>query len=102
MKTTPAVLIIFLLPLAIGAQNDARIDTVQGYPMQTVLEKGDIPAIYDPQFVDARQADEFYFDDEPLMIVAGEKVAHAYSIWHLDHHEIVNDRIDGLPLAATW
>ncbi|MBI2882481.1 MAG: DUF3179 domain-containing protein [Candidatus Methylomirabilis oxyfera] len=30
------------------------------------------------------------------------KVAKAYSLWQLNHHEIVNDRIGTLPVAVTW
>ena len=28
--------------------------------------------------------------------------ARAYSAWHLDHHEIVNDRIGKTAIAVTW
>jgi hypothetical protein len=95
------VLTVFFVSSAM-AQRNVEKDTVQGYIMYSVLKKGDIPGIYDPEFYGAAQAAEVYFDDEPLMIVSGTNSIHAYSTWHLDRHEIVNDRIDGLPLAVTW
>jgi hypothetical protein len=29
-------------------------------------------------------------------------VAKAYSLWQLDHHEIVNDTLGDVPIATTW
>ena len=34
------------------------------------------------------------------VVLDGE--ARAYSIWHLDRHEVVNDRLGETPIAATW
>jgi hypothetical protein len=41
-------------------------------------------------------------DQEPVVGVVMGDVAKAYSTWHLDHHEIVNDIIASQPLAVTW
>jgi len=41
-------------------------------------------------------------DDEPVVGVVQNGVPKAYSTWHLDHHEIVNDNIGGKPVAVTW
>jgi hypothetical protein len=40
--------------------------------------------------------------EEPVLglVVNGE--SRAYSLWQLDAHEIVNDVVGGVPLAATW
>ena len=41
--------------------------------------------------------------DEPVLGVVGQDgTAVAYSAWQLDGHEIVNDVVDGVPIAATW
>ena len=78
-------------------------ELVEGEPMYTVLLPDEIPAIDVPTFVSAEEADSFLEPDEPVLGVVGPGgTAKAYSAWHLEAHEIVNDRIDGLPLAATW
>jgi hypothetical protein len=41
-------------------------------------------------------------DDEPVVGIIANGVAKAYSTWHLDHHEIVNDTVAGRPVAVTW
>ena len=57
----------------------------------------------DPVFVSADEADEFLEPDEPVLgVVGADGSARAYSAWHLEGHEIVNDVLAGLPIAATW
>jgi hypothetical protein len=34
------------------------------------------------------------------LVTQGE--AKAYSLWHLDAHEIVNDVIGDIPIAVAW
>ena len=72
------------------------------HTMYTLLEPGGIPAIFEPEFVSMTVADSFYYDDEPLIAVSSGNVAHGYSTWHLDHHEIVNDVLEGTAIAVTW
>ncbi len=73
-----------------------------GDTLYTVLKPGAIPAIFKPEFVSATKARTLYYDDEPMMVVrAGDEVK-AYSIWHLDGHEVVNDHIGGAAIAVTW
>ncbi|MCH8946100.1 MAG: DUF3179 domain-containing protein [Acidobacteria bacterium] len=68
-----------------------------------ILEPDAIPAIDDPQFVSAKEAKAFMHPDEPVLGLFDGKVAKAYSLWHLDRHEIVNDSLPGLgPVAVTW
>ncbi len=68
-----------------------------------VLEPDAIPAIDEPQFVSAKEANSFMKDNEPVLGLYDGKVAKAYSLWHLDRHEIVNDSLPGLgPVAVTW
>jgi hypothetical protein len=68
----------------------------------TVLPPDAIPAIDNPQFVPVAEADGFMRPDEPVLGVTDGKLAKAYSIWQLNHHEIVNDRLGSLALAVTW
>lgn len=96
-------LLFFLLPPAIQGQRRAPIMTeIQGHTLYTILSPGDIPAIFDPEFIPVSEAGRLYYDQEPLMVVVAEGAAKAYSTWHLDRHEVVNDVIGGTLIAATW
>ena len=68
-----------------------------------VLPPDRIASIDDPVFVPAREGDAFMRDDEPVLGLYDGSMAKAYSLWHLDGHEIVNDALPGLgPVAVTW
>ena len=78
-------------------------EMIDGDPMYTVLPPDRIPAIRNPVFVTAEVAGAWMADDELVMGVLGpDGEARAYSAWHLDHHEIVNDVMGDVPLAVTW
>jgi hypothetical protein len=64
--------------------------------------KDGIPALSDPAFIAAAKESRLA-DREPVMTVAlpGEK-ARAYPIRYLMWHEIVNDRIGGVPVLVTF
>lgn len=107
MRPSP---LVPLLALAAACQSEAA-DTrppmphvlVEGEPMYTVLPMDAIPSIDEPVFVGAADADAFLEPDEPVLGVVGvDGSARAYSAWHLESHEIVNDVLDGRPIAATW
>jgi hypothetical protein len=72
--------------------------------MVTVLPQDAIRALTKPVFLSRADADRLMLDDEPVLglvdPVTGQ--AKAYSLWHLDQHEIVNDRLGGKPIAITW
>lgn len=65
-----------------------------------LLERDAIPAIWDPVFVSAAEAN--MPDDAEVIGFAHNGEAHAYSINLLDGHEIVNDVVGGERIAATW
>jgi hypothetical protein len=73
-----------------------------GDPVYSVLPPGEIPAIEDPEFVSAEVGDLQMAADEPVFGLEIGGDARAYSLWQLDLHEIVNDEIGGVALAATW
>lgn len=63
--------------------------------------KDGIPALTNPKFVTARQANYLQPQDRVIgVVVDGE--ARAYPLKILDYHEIVNDRIGKLPVAVTY
>ena len=82
-------------------ERSIRIEDLRGSPLYVVLEPDAIPSIDDPRFVPAAQA-TFLEEDEPVLGVFDGKIAKAYSVWQLDHHEIVNDTLGETPIAATW
>jgi hypothetical protein len=80
----------------------AELDVIQGSPVLTVLPQDAIPAIDNPKYVPAAEADRFMRPEEPVLGITDGMTAKAYSTWQLNHHEIVNDSLGDLPLAVTW
>lgn len=78
-----------------------RVTEIENDRVHTLLAPDAIPSIDEPKFVRVSEA-KFMDDDEPVVGVVVGGVAKAYSTWHLDHHEIVNDTIASQPLAVTW
>lgn len=64
--------------------------------------KDGIPAIHDPIFVDINDADTWLLPQEPVVQLVVNGVAKAYPIQILMWHEIVNDRIGGVPVLVTF
>ncbi|MCK5378876.1 MAG: DUF3179 domain-containing protein [Acidobacteria bacterium] len=92
---------------SLGLAEEARkgpptVAVIDGEPIYKVLEPGAIPAIENPTFVTGETADKQMKPEEPVMGVVIKGEAHAYSLWQLDAHEIVNDEIRGTAFAATW
>ena len=63
--------------------------------------KDGIPAILDPKFVGAENAD-FLRDSDAVIGVEIAGAARAYPIRILNWHEIVNDSVNGKPIAVTF
>ncbi len=72
--------------------------------MVTVLPPDAIPALTKPVFLSRPEADRLMQGDEPVLGLVDPvtRQAKAYSLWHLDRHEIVNDQLGGKPIAVTW
>ena len=75
---------------------------IQGDPLMKLLPRDAIASVDDPVMVPAAAADSFMRDEEMVLGVFSGGQARAYSTWHLDRHEIVNDRLGETPIAATW
>ena len=67
---------------------------------EQMIPRGRIASIDDPVFVSATEAE--VPDDAWVLGVEGRGAAKAYSLNLLNRHEIVNDRIGDLPIAAVW
>ncbi len=72
------------------------------YEIITLLPRDAIPAIHDPEFLSAAEADEWYNADEMILGVTFDGQARAYSVPMLSRHEIVNDTVAGVKIAVTW
>ena len=80
------------------------IESVDPEEIITLLPPDGIPAIDNPAFMSIEETiNRGVMDDsEPVLSFGHQGVWHAYSVFQLDHHEIVNDVVAGLPIAATW
>jgi hypothetical protein len=72
------------------------------FEIVTVLPQDAIPAIFDPQFVSAAEADAQLAPEGLVLGVSVEGDHRAYGVAFLSGHEVVNDVIGGRPLAVTW
>ena len=102
-KTIMALLVVFVATdLSLAQRPKPKETEVLGHTMYTLLKPGDIPAIFEPEFISIDKADSLYWDDEILMVVTDGKTTKGYSAWHLDHHEVVNDFLGGVAISVTW
>ncbi len=106
-KSLPAIciLVLTLVGTSSSAQRPPLVEEKIGDgTLVTVLHEDAIPAVRNAVFVSRREADAVMLDEEPVLglvdPVTGQ--AKAYSLWQLDRHEIVNDRLGGKPIAVTW
>ena len=72
------------------------------YELVTLLPRDAIPAIFEPEFLTAEEADSEYDDNEFVIGVEIDGEARAYSVPYLSSREIVNDTVGGKPIAVTW
>jgi hypothetical protein len=74
-------------------------------PLEEILSGGPprdgIPALLDPKFIPAAEAGFLKPDDRVLGFVHGGE-ARAYPIRILSWHELVNDRVGGVPVLVSW
>ena len=68
----------------------------------TLLPKDGIPAIFNPSFVSAEEADSQLDLDDLVIGVSLNGEHKAYGVAHLSSHEVVNDTLGGRPIAVTW
>ena len=64
--------------------------------------KDGIPAIDDPKFVSAEDADRWLEPSEPVIVAEHDGVVKAYPFQILIWHELVNDVVGGRPLVITF
>jgi hypothetical protein len=67
----------------------------------TVLPKDAIPAILSPSFDEGDKA-AWLSGQDAVIGVEIDGDSRAYPVATLSRHEIVNDRVGGMPIAVTW
>ena len=63
--------------------------------------KDGIPAILNPKFVTGKKAFSLKTHDQVIAVKIGDDTR-AYPIKILNHHEVVNDTVGGVPIAVTF
>jgi len=96
MKKTFAFLTLLIgLVINSNAQESELFDN-----FQQLLLRGQIPAIFEPKYVTAEEAD--IEDDSWVFGIVIERQPRAYSLNILNHHEIVNDQVGESNFAVVW
>ena len=86
--------LVLIISFTLHAQNELFDNFKQ------LLLRGPIPAIFEPVYVSADEAD---VDDESWIFgIVINNQARAYSLNLLNHHEIVNDNIGESNFAVVW
>lgn len=98
MKNYTLILILLLATTACASAED--FEDYSDDKIRTLLPFDAIPAITKPQFVSANAAK--LDADAPVIGVTFNGESHAYSLYLLNGHEIVNDVVGGLNIATTW
>jgi len=93
LKSYLFLLMLFSITFNATAENEND-------PIRTLLPYDAIPAIKKPQFVSASEAK--IDTDAPVIGVNFNGESHAYSLYLLNAHEIVNDIVGGKKIATTW
>jgi len=96
-------------PTAAGFETQAAGNSVpqptvdlRALGMVTIRPRDAIPAIDQPAFLSADEADSEYAFYELVIGVEINGEAKAYSAPFLSRHEIVNDSVGGVAIAVTW
>ncbi|CAM2007769.1 DUF3179 domain-containing protein [Acanthopleuribacter pedis] len=91
----------FGLPLPAQEAGFRTLEDLKQQPgFSKLLDRGKIPAVYQPTFVQGKDAD-MPADAWVIGVYHGGE-AKAYSINLLNKHEIVNDFVGDKPIATTW
>ena len=98
MKFPASTLAIALV--AVACAPAARASETPPPGVEQLLPRGAIPAILEPAFVAADEAEIPAGAWILGVVVDGE--ARAYDLNRLNQHEVVNDRVGGRDIAAVW
>jgi hypothetical protein len=103
--TAPVLLVLILSACGVsGSVTRVSEETgeVTTYQIVTLLPADAIQSIDNPRFYSIAEADKEYSPEELVIGVDFDGDARAYSIEVLSSREIVNDVVNGRPIAVTW
>jgi hypothetical protein len=83
------------------AAEDGSVQGLDPAQIQTVIPRDGIPAIDEPHF-DAVSDVDWLADEEPVVALEVDGDARAYPLQIMTWHEIVNDKVGGVPVAVTF
>ena len=86
----------------VAVMRGSSADTEKTLEIVTLLGFDAIPAIVEPRFVSAAEAEAWMLPDEQVLALSINGESRAYPINVLSRHEIVNDVVGGVPVAVTW
>lgn len=90
----------------VGSERWATDFTRHTVPLEEIISGGPpkdgIPALDDPRFISVEAADEWLSDGDPVAFVRVGGLSKAYPLQILVWHEIVNDRLGGVPVTITF
>jgi len=85
-----------------GWNTNFSLHTIAFEEITSVVPRDGIPALDDPKFVSPEEASGWLSDVEPVISFELNDDARAYPLQILTWHEIVNDTVGGVPVAATF
>ncbi len=88
--------------VVVGVEAPGGAEEAKELEIVTLLGFDAIPAILNPDFVSAAEAEAWMEPDEQVLGLSINGDNRAYSIRMLSRHEIVNDEVGGVPVAVTW
>ena len=97
-RRSATALAMILVGLGTAAPGRSASDRPRG--AAEIVPRGTIAAIVEPSFVSASEAK--LPDDAWILAVEVDGDARAYDLNLLNRHEIVNDVVGGMPIAAVW
>ena len=86
----------------VSVPDDSETGTVRELEIVRLLGKDAIPAILQPKFVSALEAEQWMTSEEAVLGISIDGEHKAYPVTMLSRHEIVNDVVGGEPVAVTW
>lgn len=76
--------------------------TIELTELEANVPRDAIPSIDNPRFVSIALASDWIGENEPVLVVSLGREARAYPLQVLIWHELVNDKIAGVPVAVTF
>jgi hypothetical protein len=101
-RLQPSQSVSIVPPVAGVARAAGTVPVPVDLQIVTVLPRDAIPAILEPRFVTAEEADAWTDPNVQVLGVSINGEHKAYPLPVLSRHEVVNDVVGGEPIMVTW